>query len=69
MGNNCCSYEGDQMESSYGVEGTIKRRGAGSTALLLKKRALQDYGEMTAKLTRRQEVFEDHEFPAELETI
>ena len=69
MGNNCCSYEGDHMESTYGVEGSIKRRGAGTTAMAVKKRALQDYAEMTAKLNRRQEVFEDHEFPAELETI
>lgn len=70
MGNNCCSYEGDQLETgAYGVEGPMKRRGLGSTATQLKRKAVQEYQDRAAALNSRGMVFEDHEFPAELETI
>ena len=35
----------------------------------LKNQAVQQIKEMTVKLNRRQEVFEDQEFPADLESI
>ena len=67
MGNVCSCYEGDTGEAQYGIGSTVKRHG--STATIMKKRAVKECQEMCDQLNRSGKCFTDYEFPATLDTI
>ena len=68
MGNACSCYDGDDRNTMNGFGSGMVRR-HGSTATIMKKRTVQEHKQMTDKLSRQGQVFEDYEFPPTLNTI